>query len=69
MFFPGSDDTYNLSENRNFNTYGVKVDYTVRPRDGLEFKVGTMSSITNGHEDFQTVDGERSRPARRRTPT
>lgn len=56
VFFP-DPKTYNLSENRNFNTYGIKADYTVRPRDGLEFKVGTMSSITTGHEDFQTVDG------------
>ena len=36
-------------------TTGMKVDYTYRPRHGLEFKVGTLSSITRGQEDFSTL--------------
>jgi hypothetical protein len=65
-FTPGSDDdpqfvffpdttAYNLAETRNFNTYGVKLDYTTRPAHELSFKVGTQSSLTRGREDFTTV--------------
>jgi len=54
VFFP--DPTpYNLSESRNFNTYGLKLDYAFRPKHELEFKLGTQSSITRGHEDFSTM--------------
>jgi len=53
VFFPDTTPR-NLSEHRNFNAYGIKADYTTRPADGLEFKVGTSSSVTRGHEDFTT---------------
>jgi hypothetical protein len=56
IFFPDTLTPYNLRENRSFHTTGIKVDYTVRPRHGLEFKVGTLGSLTRGHEDFETVD-------------
>jgi outer membrane receptor for ferrienterochelin and colicin len=55
VFFPDTNK-YNLSENRQFNTLGVKLDYTIHPMHDLEFKVGTQSSTTNGHEDFVTTD-------------
>ncbi|PYO76245.1 MAG: hypothetical protein DMD63_14900 [Gemmatimonadetes bacterium] len=55
VFFP--DTTHrNISELRKFNTYGVKVDYSIHPAHELEFKVGTLSSLTRGHEDFSTFD-------------
>jgi hypothetical protein len=55
IFFP--DPTpYNLSEDRNFNTAGLKLDYTMRPHHGLEFKTGALASLTRGHEDFETTD-------------
>lgn len=54
VFFP-SPIPYNLTEDRNFNTYGLKLDYTHHPHEGLEFKFGTSSSFTNGHENFSTV--------------
>jgi hypothetical protein len=53
VFFPDTTPR-NLSEHRNFNAYGIKADYTIRPADELEFKVGTISSLTRGHEDFST---------------
>ena len=62
IFYPQSfsspPDTifYNLSEDRNFHTIGVKLDYLLRLHHGLEFKLGTLSSITRGHEDFETTD-------------
>jgi hypothetical protein len=56
VFFPDTLTPYNLREDRNFHTTGIKLDYTVRPRHGLEFKVGTLASLTRGHEDFETLD-------------
>jgi hypothetical protein len=53
LFFPDTTPR-NLSEHRSFNAYGIKADYTVRPVDDLEFKFGTISSLTRGHEDFST---------------
>src|SRR5881628_1522620 len=55
VFFPDTTP-YNVSEDRNFNTTGVKLDYTLRPHHGLEFKAGTLASLTRGHEDFATSD-------------
>ena len=63
-FVPGAGDSaqfifapdttaYNLSEARRFDTYGVRLDYTYRPREGVEFKTGTISSITRGARRFQ----------------
>jgi hypothetical protein len=53
VFFPDTTPR-NLQEHRTFNAYGIKADYTVRPADELEFKFGTISSLTRGHEDFST---------------
>ncbi|HXF24815.1 MAG TPA: carboxypeptidase regulatory-like domain-containing protein [Gemmatimonadaceae bacterium] len=55
MFFPDTLNAYNLRENRNFTTYGIKADYTVHPARELEFKFGTLSQYTTGHEDFVTT--------------
>ena len=55
IFFPDTTP-YNLTEDRNFHTVGVKLDYLLRLHHGLEFKIGTLSSVTRGHEDFETVD-------------
>jgi hypothetical protein len=66
-FVPGAGDTpgftffpdpnqYNLAENRQFNTAGVKLDYTMHPSREVELKFGTQSSTTNGHENFVTTD-------------
>jgi outer membrane receptor for ferrienterochelin and colicin len=55
VFFP-DPNSYNLAENRQFNTYGLKLDYTVHPTRDLELKVGTQTSSTTGHEDFLTTD-------------
>ncbi len=55
VFFPDTTG-YDLSENRNFHTEGVKLDYSVEPHHGLEFKTGVLASTTGGHEDFSTAD-------------
>ena len=47
---------YNISEARNFDIYGIKADYTLRLSEQLTFKVGTLSSITRGHENFQAFN-------------
>jgi hypothetical protein len=47
---------YNVTENRNFNAFGVKADYAIHPAREMEIKFGTLSSLTRGHEDFSTVD-------------
>jgi hypothetical protein len=54
VFFPDTTH-YNLSEQRSFNTYGIKADYSIHPSDRVELKLGTLSSVTTGHEDFVTV--------------
>ena len=56
VFYPDTTTAYNLREDRNFSSTGVKLDYTIRPHHGLEFKLGTLASFTRGHEDFSTVD-------------
>ena len=53
--FPGDTNHYIISENRNFRTVGVKLDYTLQPHHGLEFKTGVLASYTSGHEDFSSV--------------
>ena len=55
VFFPDTVNTYNLRENRNFTTYGVKADYAVHPAREMELKFGTLSQLTRGHEDFVTT--------------
>jgi hypothetical protein len=54
-FFPDPNQ-YNLSENRSFNQLGLKLDYTIHPQHDLEFKFGTTTARTTGHEDFVTTD-------------
>jgi TonB dependent receptor/Carboxypeptidase regulatory-like domain len=54
VFFPDTAH-YILSEDRNFHTAGLKLDYTLQPHHGLEFKTGVLASYTGGHEDFSTV--------------
>jgi hypothetical protein len=56
VFFPDTTTPYNVTENRSFRTYGIKLDYTIRPHHGLELKLGTLTSVTRGHEDFSTAD-------------
>jgi hypothetical protein len=56
VFYPDTTTAYNLREDRNFSSTGVKLDYTIRPHHGLEVKLGTLTSFTRGHEDFSTVD-------------
>lgn len=53
--FAGDTTLYNLHENRNFNTLGVKADYSFHPARELEFKIGTLTQFTHGHEDFGAV--------------
>jgi len=54
VFFPDTTH-YNIRENRNFNTVGVKADYTFTPAHELEFKLGTLTQFTRGREDFVTT--------------
>jgi hypothetical protein len=54
VFFPDTTH-YNIRENRNFNTLGVKADYTFTPGHELEFKFGTLTQFTRGREDFVTT--------------
>ena len=56
VFFPDTTTAYNLREDRNFGSTGIKLDYTLRPHHGLELKLGTLAAFTRGHEDFSTVD-------------
>jgi TonB-dependent receptor-like protein/carboxypeptidase family protein len=55
VFFPDTTP-FNLSEDRNFNTTGIKADYSYRVSERLQFKVGGLASLTRGHEDFLTLD-------------
>ena len=58
VFFPDTLTPYNLQENRNFNTTGLKLDYGIKASEHVQFKFGTLASITRGHEDFTTVDAQ-----------
>jgi len=55
IFYPDTTP-YNLTENRSFRTTGVKLDYSIQPHHGLEFKTGVLAGFTTGHEDFETAD-------------
>jgi hypothetical protein len=55
VFYPDTLNAYNLRENRDFTTYGMKADYTVHPARELEFKFGTRGQYTTGHENFVTT--------------
>jgi hypothetical protein len=56
VFFPDTTTPFNLSEDRNFNTTGIKADYSYRFSERLQFKLGGLASFTRGHEDFETRD-------------
>jgi len=58
--FPGDTNHYIVAEDRNFHTVGVKLDYTLQPHHGLEFKTGVLASYTGGHEDFSSVTNQGS---------
>src|SRR5436190_15899767 len=51
VFFPDTTH-YILSEDRNFHTEGLKLDYTLQPHHGLEFKAGALASYTGRQENF-----------------
>jgi outer membrane cobalamin receptor len=55
VFFPDTTP-FNLTEDRNFNTTGLKADYTYRWSEHLQFKAGGLASLTRGHEDFTALD-------------
>jgi hypothetical protein len=55
VFYPDTT-LYNLSEDRGFDTYGLKLDYTRRFSHAVTVKLGTLSSTTSGHENFLTTD-------------
>ena len=52
--FPGDTNHYIIAEDRNFRTAGLKLDYTLQPHHGLEFKTGILTSFTRGREDFSS---------------
>ncbi|NUQ21472.1 MAG: TonB-dependent receptor plug domain-containing protein [Gemmatimonadaceae bacterium] len=65
-YMPGASDVpqfvfapdttrYDLREDRSFSTSGVKLDWAVRPRHGIELKTGTLLQFTRGHENFQAT--------------
>jgi hypothetical protein len=56
VFYPNVSDTFNLSERRSADIVGLKLDYSLHPLNALELKVGTLSSLTRGHEDFSTFN-------------
>lgn len=56
VFYPNVTDTFNLSENRSANIYGLKLDYSLHPSPAVELKFGTLSTVTRGHENFSTFN-------------
>ena len=57
FFFPDTVTPYNINEQRNFDTYGTKVDFEWRASHALELKTGVQASVTTGREDFNSTDG------------
>lgn len=53
IFYPDTTP-YNLRENRSFDTYGVKADYSFSPSHVIGFKIGTLDAVTRGSEAFTT---------------
>lgn len=58
FFFPDTTTPYNIAEQRNFDTYGTKLDFRWRATHAIEFKTGVQASTTTGREDFVSTDGE-----------
>ena len=59
VFFPDTAH-YNVSEDRAFDTYGIKADYTIRLSHALGFKFGALPSVTTGQELFHAVAADGS---------
>src|SRR5690348_11509241 len=59
VFFPDTTP-YNVSEDRGFDTYVAKLDYTLRLSHALGLKFGGLPSVTTGHELFHTVAADGS---------
>jgi hypothetical protein len=55
VFYPDTTH-YNLRENRDFTTVGLKLDYTYRTGHDFEFKSGVLAQSTSGHESFDTFN-------------
>lgn len=56
VFYPNVTDTFNLSEKRSADIFGVKLDYSLHPASDVELKFGTLSTLTRGHENFSTFN-------------
>lgn len=54
VFFP-DPRKYNLQEDRNFNTTGLKLDYSYRASHEFEMKTGLLAQFTRGNESFVTT--------------
>jgi hypothetical protein len=52
--------TYNVFENRAFNTTGAKVDYSVRALPSVTLKFGVFRQQTSGPENFELVNSTAS---------
>src|SRR5207302_1051145 len=53
QFYPDTTP-YNLRESRNFNTTGIKLDYSYRTGHEFEWKTGVLGQFTTGQENFST---------------
>jgi hypothetical protein len=58
FFFPDTTTPYNIAEERNFDTYGTKIDLRWRATHALEIKTGVQASTTTGREDFVSTDAD-----------
>ena len=56
FFFPDTTTAFNINEQRNFDTYGTKLDFRWRASHSLELKTGVQASATTGREDFNSTD-------------
>jgi outer membrane cobalamin receptor len=55
IFYPDTNTPYNLRENRDFTTTGLKLDYSYRSSEAFEVKTGVLALVTTGHESFVTT--------------
>jgi hypothetical protein len=55
IFYPDTATPYNLRENRDFTTTGLKLDYSYRTSEKFEVKTGLQALVTTGHESFVTT--------------
>jgi hypothetical protein len=54
--FIGDSDFYKLTEDRTFNSFGLKIKYESRLSSEFKYDLGINFSITNGIENFTSVD-------------